>query len=283
MRTLRLTLTLTVLLALLGGSPARLLAQDAEPTPATVVDRDLGYADRGVYGLDVYAPSEPGPWPVVVITPGAFQNKAAYAFLARAIAEEGAVVFNAGVSMAEPFPEATRQVACAVRFARATAADHGGDPGHVTLLGHSAGAALGMVVAMAGDDYARDCVVTDGSAQVDALVGYEGPFDWATTDYEQINLVPLKEEDPEAWRAIDPYAHIGGNPDLVVRLVHGDDTDTAWYEVPRAVSVTFDQALLDAGYDSESILLEDADHGAMLYRGSEAVERLVELALRVSE
>lgn len=43
-----------------------------------------------------------------------------------------------------------------------------------------------------------------------------------------------------------------------MRLIHGDDTDVAWHEVPRAVSVEFSQALLEAGYDVELTLLEDA-------------------------
>jgi acetyl esterase/lipase len=170
--------------------------------------------------------------------------------------------------------------ATAVRFARATAADYGGDDTEITLVGHSAGAATGMVVAMAGEDYARDCVVTDESAVLDALVGYEGPFDWATQDYQRINLVPLREEDPDQWEAINLYAHIGGNPDLVVRLIHGDDTDAAWYEVPRAVSVEFSRALVEAGYDAELTLLEDADHGALLSHGSEVVDVTVQQALQ---
>jgi acetyl esterase/lipase len=279
MRTLRLSLAGMVTLALLAGLSGAVAAQEAEPAPATSVTRNLSYTADESRQLDVYTPSDPGPWPVVVIIPGASQSRSAYVHLAEAIAFEGAVVYNVGVSMYEPFPEATREVACAVRFARTTAADHGGDASRVTLVGHSAGAALGMVVAMAGDDYARDCVVTDGSALVDALVGYEGPFDWATTDYDVVNLVPLRDDDPEAWRAIDPYTHIGGNPDLVVRLVHGDDADVAWYEVPRAVSVEFDQALLEAGYDAELTLLEDAHHGAILDPEAEAADVIVRQAL----
>jgi hypothetical protein len=137
-----------------------------------------------------------------------------------------------------------------------------------------------MVVALAGDEYARDCTITEGSAIPDVLVGYEGPYDWATHDYQQVNLVPLHDDDPEQWEAINPYVHIGENPDLIVRLIHGDDADVAWYEVPRSVSVDFNQALLEAGYDTELILLEGASHSALSYPGSEAIEVTVQQALQ---
>jgi hypothetical protein len=64
----------------------------------------------------------------------------------------------------------------------------------------------------------------------------------ATRNSEGGNFVDLREEDAELWESIYPYSYIGGNPDLVVRLIHGDDTDTAWYEIPRQDSVEFHRA-----------------------------------------
>ena len=140
-----------------------------------------------------------------------------------------------------------------------------------------------MVVALAGDDYARDCVATEGSAEADVLVGYEGAFDMANRSYDVVDLTPLRDEDPELWRALDPYAHLGGNPDLVVRLVHGDDEDVAWYEMPRAVSAEFNQALREAGYDADLTLLDGLDHNAIKSPGSEAVVVIAQRAIDPAE
>ena len=280
MRAMRRSVAGVAMAVMLFGLSVIALAQETEPAAGMVVDESIVYTGDGFSRLDVYAPGEPGPWPVVVFVHGVSQDRSVVRPLAEAIASQGAVVFNVGASMHGQFTETTRQVACGVRFARATAADYGGDVSSITLVGHSAGAAIGMVVALAGDDYARDCVVAEGSALVDVLVGYEGPFDWATTDYDLINLVQLREEDPDLWRAIDPYAHIGKNPDLVVRLVHGDDADVAWYEIPRAVSIEFAQALRAAGYETDMTLLDDAHHGAVFIRGSEAWDLVAQEALR---
>jgi acetyl esterase/lipase len=139
-----------------------------------------------------------------------------------------------------------------------------GDPGWITLVGNSAGAATGAVVALAGDDFEGDCFVTDASALLDALVAFEGPYDYATTVYNSYyDHTILKDEDPELWEAINPYSHIGRNPDLQVRLVYGDDADVAWYDVLPEVSIEFHQALADAGYDVELILVEGAVHNAL--------------------
>jgi acetyl esterase/lipase len=245
--------------------------------PYTVVDSGSISGSK----LDVYTPGEPGPWPVVVVVHGFAQSRRSFAPLAEAIASEGAVVLNIDVAMSFPFQTTIEEVACAVRFARAMASDYGGDETRITLIGNSAGASTGAIVAMAGDDFAGDCVVTEGSALVDALVGYEGPYDWGTQNSRAGNFVALREEDAELWESINPYSHIGGNPDLVVRLIHGDDTGTAWYEVPRQVSVEFHEALAEARYDAELTLLE-GPHVGLSVPSSEAFDVAVQQVMQVA-
>lgn len=112
--------------------------------------------------------------------------------------------------------------------------------------------------------------------------GYEGPYDWATTVYGPVDLPAFESRDPDLWAAADPYSHLGGNPDPVVRLIHGDDTNVAWYEVPQAVSVDFQQALDEAGYDVEIVLVDGASHLAMGTSRNEAFETAVSQTLEMA-
>lgn len=248
-----------------------------------VVARQVEYSTTSVKRLDIYSPVGPGPWPVVLLVHGVSQSKGSLAPLAEAISSEGAVVFNVDSIMSPPFDVAIEEVACSVRFAAATAVDYGGDPGKITLVGNSAGAATGMIVAMVGDELAQDCTA-EGPAELDAVVGYEGPYDWAATVYGPIvDLPALESTAPELWAAVDPYSHLGRNTDLVVRLVHGDDTNPGWFEVPRAVSVDFHQALEDAGYDAEITLVDGASHTAITTSGNEAFDTTVTQALELAQ
>lgn len=86
------------------------------------------------------------------------------------------------------FREASEEAACALRFARARAADYGGDPGRLTVVGYSTAGAAGIVTALVGDDSQQmweefassrggpppqvDCLESGGSAHVDAFVEY---------------------------------------------------------------------------------------------------------------
>lgn len=92
----------------------------------------------------------------MVVVHGFAQGRFSFAPLAEAIASEGAVVFNIDVAMSFPFRTTIEEVACAVRFSRAMAADYGGDETRITLIGNSAGASTGALVAIAGDDFAGD-------------------------------------------------------------------------------------------------------------------------------
>lgn len=243
--------------------------------------RSIDYSTVSRKQLDIYSPGGSVPLPVVLVVHGVSQGKGDLAALAGAISAEGAVVFNVDVTMSEPFDAAIEEVACSVRYAHAMAADYGGDPERLTLVGNSAGAVTGMIAALAGDDVAENCVV-DEPAALDAIVGYEGPYDWATTSYGQVDVPAYESSDPDVWEAVNPYTHLGGNPDLVIRLIHGDDADAAWYEVPRAVSVDFHEALADGAYDAEIRLVDGASHLAITRPGTEAFGITVDQALEMA-
>lgn len=243
------------------------------------VGESVQYA--GFYRGDVYAPVATGPWPIAVVAHGIFQSRPEFSALAEEIARGGAIVFNIDTADSSPFLTTIEHIACAVRFMRANSTKYGGDPRSVTLVGNSLGAATGAVVGFDGDSYEGDCIVSEGSAVPTGLVGYEGPYDYATHDYQQVNLIPLQDKDPSLWHAVNPYSHLGGNPDLVVRLIHGVDIDDIWYEVPTPVSVEFHDALLDAGYDVELTLLQGATH-VDLKPGLEPFEVTVREVLEVA-
>jgi acetyl esterase/lipase len=198
------------------------------------------------------------------------------------------VVFNIDVALGTPMLPAIERLACAIRYARATAPDYDGDPNRITVVGNSGGAASGMVVGLAGDDFEGDCVASDGSALPDAVVAYEGPYEFATTNYGGVvDHTYLQQEDPELLEAIDPYSHIGRNPDLQVRLIHGDDWGAFWYDTPLDESIELHQVLADAGYDVDLIVVEHAPHSALTLPHSKAfaltVEQVMELARTSSQ
>jgi dienelactone hydrolase len=231
------------------------------------VTKDIEYTrplqpDVRAQKLDVYVPEQPDLWPVVIFVPGygASKDTAADIVYAKELAGRGAVVFlpnwrggmaresakNNGVR----WRQALEEIACAVRFARARAADYGGDPAWVTVVG---GRSIGesLVQALVGDDSeawdqfaaARggppaqvECLVSEGSAQVEAYVAWsEEPSDM---DF-------LKDADPELWQLCSPLANLGKNPNLRVHFLRGAQDQRVGLERITA----FQQAMKDAGYD----------------------------------
>ena len=160
-----------------GGVEAAAPQADAlEPGEPTVgalpIEETRGVKYTTTQFVNIYAPEDPGPWPVVLVLHGSGGSPGPYEPLAEALASEGAVVFNVRWRVAIPrFRDAAEDVACAVRFARANAMAYGGDATRITLLAHSAGGAIGAVVALAGEDFSGDCLVTGGSALPDVFVG----------------------------------------------------------------------------------------------------------------
>jgi acetyl esterase/lipase len=248
---------------------------------SVTVTKDLLYAkgldpDAPVeWKLDLYAPTEPGEWPVVVFLHGANEAKEGWTVLPQAIAEQGAMVFVIEHPIMGPVPaiqdngkgfrEMAETGACAIRFARARASGLGSDTPPVVVAGFSFGGGIGSHVALFGasldrrwEEYAAseggpprqvDCQVSQGSTHVDALVGIAGPYH-GFVGFEcdaRYGREWLQETNPDLWKML--YAAIGEHPDLKVRLLHSETDSVNPYEI----AVEFEAALAEAGYDVKLI------------------------------
>jgi predicted esterase len=242
------------------------------PTPtaaprAISVTLDITYTvalqpNVSAQALDIYAPVEAKAWPAVVFAHGFGERKQDYRRIMQAIAEQGALVFAADWpdratdtdNSGRAYREVAETLLCAVRFARSRMAALGSPS--LTFFGFSAGASAGALVALAGDSLERawndaaaarggppaqvKCAANAGTAQVDAFLGVAGPYNLGAA---------LQASDPLLWPLVSPFAHLSDNRALRVRLLHG----TFDSRVPIEQSMQFDQALRQAGYDSQLI------------------------------
>ena len=217
--------------------------------------------------LDVLAPETPGTYPVVVVFHGGGWVGGSpddIAPLAQALAASGAVVFNAPYRLAlrgGGYPMTFEDAACAVRFARHFATEFGGDPGFVTLVGYSAGAHIGAVTALTGDSFRGDCVVESGSGLPDGFVGVAGPYNTDLLDpLMGVFFGKDRVDDPDSWEDGNPHNHVGENPNLIIRLIHGELDVLA----PVEFSIGLDADLTGAGYDVELTVVKDGTHSSVV-------------------
>lgn len=246
----------------------------AATTPSYQVASDIVFAsslneDGDSWMLDIYAPNETGNWPVVVFLHGYGSLKEGHIRESQVIAESGAVVYTlnwptwiddlAGRENGKGFREMYEVVACGIRFAKTTASNYGGDPSRVTLIGFSYGGYLGIWIALATDsldsaweDFSVnndgplaqvECTSDQASIKVDSFIGIGGAYFTARK---------FEERNPELWKIISPLAHLGGDLDLPIRLLHGERDDTALEEYVEE----FRDVLLEAGYDPQLILYD---------------------------
>ena len=224
------------------------------------VQRNLDVA--GVTVTDVFAPSDGRELPVVVMLHGTGGEREVMEPLARAVAEEDAVVYLPSWPVIdqvapypaddddEPFRLQAEAVVCALRFARRSAADFGGDPDQLTLLGHSGGAMAGARVAIVGEPPWPGIDCEPGVTHVpERFIGtggdYLGEYQYAT-------------ECPEFFKAYDPFSIEVTNSNLEVRLIHGV-VDRA---VCSRVSVGFDDHLREFGLDT-AMVATDTGHSEL--------------------
>lgn len=126
---------------------APLLAQ--APKAGVAVEKDVAYGEHPRQRLDVYRAQYRNPTPVVIFAHGgAFVrgdksvNDEVYANVLYYFARNGCLGINMEYRLAPeaPYPAGAEDVAAAVRWAAAHAAERGGDPARIFVMGHSSGA-----------------------------------------------------------------------------------------------------------------------------------------------
>lgn len=151
---------------------------------------------------------------------------------------------------------------CEIRLARDRASQLGNDDPIVVLDGFSMFGGLAAQAGLFGetldarwDEFAAaggpprqfDCAVTDGSTDVDAVIGTAGTYDLTMPIIDgAFGRAYQQEHDPEMQEFL--ASAIGANQDLKVRLIHGTNDD-----IPASMAEDFEAALRDAGYDVELI------------------------------
>ena len=200
-----------ILAGLLGGCSTVGVLNALEPKARVAITKDIAYADGPRHRLDVYAPrGARAPAPVVVFFYGGNWDsgeKAAYAFVGAALASKGYVVIIPDYRLYPEvrWPAFVEDSAKAVRWAKAHAAEYGGAPGRLVLMGHSAGAYNAALLALDRRWLAAEGL--DPRRDVRAMVGLAGPYDFLPLHSEELKII----FGPEAERPLtQPITYVDG-------------------------------------------------------------------------
>jgi acetyl esterase/lipase len=219
-----------------GGLSAVPVAASAQALAAAAatevrVTADLDYVPTAEYAdrkdrLDVYAPAGATDAPVVVsIHGGALRegDKSKEAFVGHRFAQAGfvTIVINYRLSPRVAHPAHVEDAARAVAWARTHAAQHGGNPRKLFVIGHSAGAYLAALLATDARylaPYQMKPADLAGVVPVSAFFYVDRP-----------GVAPDRPKDvwgtdPAAWKAASPAAYLGtGVPPMLLLYADGDD------------------------------------------------------------
>lgn len=207
--------------------------------------------------LDLYRPaaSADGPVPVVVFFyGGSWRNgeRGQYRFVGQRLAESGmlAIVADYRTFPRAVFPGFVEDAAAAVAWARAHAAEYGGDPQRLYVAGHSAGA---QIAALVGLDARYLALHGMKPRDLAGVIGLSGPYDFEIAGYEDVF-------GPEAqWPQAQPIRFVDGDEPPFL-LVHG----TGDMVVEAKDSQELADKLRSVGGRAELLWLPDAGHIAPL-------------------
>lgn len=252
-RTLRRAVLIGLALPLAACSPAGLL-NALVPEGGYRVERDLEYGPDRRQRLDLYLPDPlPRPAPVLVFFyGGSWQtgDRGRYRFVGQAFASLGAIVAIPDYRLYPDvvFPGFVEDGAAAVAWVQNEITGYGGDPERIALVGHSAGAHIAAMVALAP---AYLGAAGGDPAGVAAWIGLAGPYDFLPARDPAIRRI-FHVAEPDASQPINRVS--GDAPPAL--LLHGLDDRTVLPVNSRKLAA----ALNAAGARAELELLEGIGH-----------------------
>ncbi len=179
---------------------------------------DLAYGSLKRQKLDVYVPETSGPEakPIVVFFHGGawqYGSKDEYRFAGQALSSAGfvTVIPNYRLYPEVKFPSFVEDAALAVTWARSHAAEFGGDPQLIFLMGHSAGAHIAAMLAL--DE-------RFGQTNIAGFIGLAGPYDFLPVT-DPTNRIILGPD----FEASQPIRFADGHPPPML-LLHGTGDET---------------------------------------------------------
>jgi acetyl esterase/lipase len=203
--------------------------------------------------LDVYVPTGAESRPIVVFWYGGMWTKGTkerYRFVGAALANSGyvAILPDYRLYPQAHFPAFVEDGARAVQWARAHAAELGGNPHAIFLMGHSAGAHIAASLAL-DPRYLRN--VGGDASWVRGWIGLSGPYALQTS-IPILQAIFPKPFAPMDWQ---PVALVNGHSPPAL-LLHGTDD----YMVHPLQAVQMDLKLRSAGVRVECRIYEGRTH-----------------------
>ncbi len=242
-------LALCILLSMAGCSRFDML--DATiPSCGYVRTNDISYGSEPRQKLDVYQPKgatradgtkTKGMSVVVFFYGGDWQtgSKTDYRFVAQALSGQGfiAVMPDYRLYPQVAFPAFVEDGALAIRWAHDNAARFGGDPSHIYLMGHSAGAHIAVLLTL--DERYLKGVGLDRSA-IRATAGLSGPYDFVPPPDDR-GAFGMARDDATPDPRIEPINFVDGRaPPLL--LVEGLQDTTVGPENTTKLAARIRQA-----------------------------------------
>lgn len=240
----------SILFAGLNGLSA---GADLAESRGIVFDRNLDLK------LDIYRPKDASNAPVVVFYYGGrweFGKREDYRWFGEALARHG---FVAILPDYRKYPQVKfdgfmTDAANALAWSFEHAAEYGGDPDELFVMGHSAGAHLALMLASNAKWMAPHQIKP---TQIAGAVGLAGPY----------NFLPLTEDDmigmfgstPEQQARSQPINFVDGDEPPML-LLHGADDTTVW---PKN-STTLAQAVNAKGGHAQVIIYPGVTHSGIL-------------------